>query len=279
MAQKFVYVYVSGNQIVTSPATVNLDATRHDEVVWIPQGNVEMRVLFGPDTPFGQNIYNLSEYVSPSGAANSSGQVNDGVVLFDDPEDGSQDSRLFKYDVRFTTDNPELSLSIDPHVRVRRRHPLNLALPEGEAAAEAAMEDCCPPLKPPRGRDTQQREVSVVVKDGRVILSEDPITLSLDGREEIVWRCKQGELEIRFNPANSPFAGVRYLAAPGGGIFSGLPRPAALQKSFNYTIMVTSKEGYFVSQTPKVQVVRSKTKPTQPPRAAKTPTKKAGKSK
>jgi hypothetical protein len=74
--------------------------------------------------------------------------------------------------------------------------------------------------------------------------------------EQLAWTCPDGRLEIRFSRALNPFAGDAYEVARGGKVFSGKPvrRPAKPQ-AYKYSLLVTTPDGYFLTQDVTVTVV------------------------
>ena len=90
-------------------------------------------------------------------------------------------------------------------------------------------------------------KVSVAVKDGQVIIEPQELVLSLANKDEALWRCNQGKLEIRFSPRDSPFAANLYEAPKGGGCLSGLPSTKFAEKTIQYTVLVTTTDGVFTT--------------------------------
>lgn len=123
-----------------------------------------------------------------------------------------------------------------------------------------------PPYKPIRR--TNRVKVNVIVKEGQIMVDPPALVLNLSNREEVLWRCEQGKLEIRFSPRDTPFSADRYEAPKGGGCLSGLPQPQAANKSFQYTVLVTTTDGIFTTtdrlppeRAPRVSVKRKGTTP------------------
>ncbi len=102
-----------------------------------------------------------------------------------------------------------------------------------------------PPLPPAKAvtikveRDSQNPKGRVL----RVKQESDKITTT----EQLVWTCPDGRLEIRFSRAQNPFAGDVYEVARGGKVFSGTPARATKPKTFVYTFLVTTPDGYFLT--------------------------------
>jgi hypothetical protein len=107
-----------------------------------------------------------------------------------------------------------------------------------------------PPRKEPLPkpiRRTNRVKVSVIVKEGQVIIEPPELVLNVSNREEALWRCEQGKLEVRFSPRDTPFSADRYEAPKSGGCLSGLPLPQAANKSFQYTVLITTTDGVFTT--------------------------------
>lgn len=128
------------------------------------------------------------------------------------------------------------------------------------------------PQRPPKEdiykpiRRTNRVKVAVAVKDGQVIIEPSELVLSLANKEEALWRCNQGKLEIRFSPRDTPFAANLYEAPKGGGCLSGLPSPKFAEKTIQYTVLVTTADGIFTTsdklppeRAPRVTVKRKGT--------------------
>ncbi|MFN0119377.1 MAG: hypothetical protein ACKV2V_02630 [Blastocatellia bacterium] len=89
----------------------------------------------------------------------------------------------------------------------------------------------------------------------------DLVDLDYDDMEEAEWYCPQGTLEIRFAPSTTenPFPGDgAYLAAAGGACVSGLPVNARPNRSYKYSIVVTTLEDppRVLTLDPRVRMVR-----------------------
>lgn len=81
-------------------------------------------------------------------------------------------------------------------------------------------------------------------------LTAAPSRVELNEGEQIVWTSPSGRLEIRFDPANSPFAGDRYETGRGGRMYSGPLLPQKQARNFyTYTALITTKDGAFVVKT------------------------------
>ena len=66
-------------------------------------------------------------------------------------------------------------------------------------------------------------------------------------KEQVVWTCPDGRVEIRFSPAANPFASDMYEVARGGRAYSGTPVVRKAQ-TYKYTILVTTQNGLFLTK-------------------------------
>jgi hypothetical protein len=85
----------------------------------------------------------------------------------------------------------------------------------------------------------QSRKVSITFNPakGRLSIRPKTITLSSREREEILWRCKGANLEIRFEPDDTPFRAFRWRCSKGGGCLSGIPKSRRRgERCIRYTI-------------------------------------------
>lgn len=83
---------------------------------------------------------------------------------------------------------------------------------------------------------------------------------TLKPNEQVVWVCPDGRLEIRFDAALSPFAGANFEVPRGARVFSGLPDPKRLtMRSFKYTVLVTTPDGFFLKKDADVVIERGST--------------------
>lgn len=81
-------------------------------------------------------------------------------------------------------------------------------------------------------------------------LVAEPSKVELNEGEQLLWTSPSGRLEIRFDPANKPFAGDRYETGRGGRMFSGPLVPQRQpRKSYTYAALITTKDGVFVAKT------------------------------
>ncbi len=102
-----------------------------------------------------------------------------------------------------------------------------------------------PPLPPARAvtirveRDTQNPK-------GRVLrIKQDTDKIALN--EQLVWTCPDGRLEVRLSRAQNPFAGDVYEVPRGGKVYSGTPTRLTKPKTFVYSLLVTTPDGYFLT--------------------------------
>lgn len=87
-------------------------------------------------------------------------------------------------------------------------------------------------------------------------LQIEPQSLSLTENQQAQWSTQDGRLEIRFSAKLTPFAGDIYETARGGESFSGAPLPRRpARPSFEYTVLVTTSDGFFLSKKAEVRVV------------------------
>ncbi len=104
-------------------------------------------------------------------------------------------------------------------------------------------------------RDPQPKKVIVTVAGNDVILSDDPVRLK-EGAEEVMWRCNDGDLEIRFRTNDTPFNGHHYKSGKRGGCCSGEPRSGTVRSEpYKYTVIVTVG-GHSYEKDPDVIVTR-----------------------
>lgn len=111
------------------------------------------------------------------------------------------------------------------------------------------------PPRPPAITVTVKVERDPNNPKGRVIrVKQDADKITT--KEQLAWTCPDGRLEIRFSRALNPFAGDAYEVARGGKVFSGTPlrRPAKPQ-SYKYSLLVTTPDGYFLTQEVSITVV------------------------
>lgn len=70
------------------------------------------------------------------------------------------------------------------------------------------------------------RKVSISYNpiSGRLVVRPKIVSLCAGAREEILWRCRNASLDIRFEPETTPFRAWRWRCAKGGGCLSGIPK-------------------------------------------------------
>ena len=98
-------------------------------------------------------------------------------------------------------------------------------------------------------RETLPRRIRVSVRDNQIVVDQPVIVLNRTRREEVVWICDAGRLEVRFNPGNTPFYCHSYRASLNGGCYSGIPLNRRAQpQPYDYTLMVTTpgEDGRFL---------------------------------
>ncbi|HEX4951601.1 MAG TPA: hypothetical protein VFZ34_33395 [Blastocatellia bacterium] len=102
-----------------------------------------------------------------------------------------------------------------------------------------------PPL-PPAKSVTIRVERDAQSPKGRVLrVKQDSDTIT--SNEQLMWTCPDGRLEIRLSRAQNPFAGDLYEVARGGKVFSGKPNRVSKPRTFVYTFLVTTPDGYFLT--------------------------------
>lgn len=109
-------------------------------------------------------------------------------------------------------------------------------------------------------REAPRQDVSLGVErdaEGRPvrIRLSDP-DLQLDESRQIAWQSREGKVEIRFSPPQSPFTGASFIAAKGGTALSGLPRPEAVRDTPQpYLVLLITAEGTLLREQASVTVV------------------------
>ncbi|MFN7944738.1 MAG: hypothetical protein U0Z53_05260 [Blastocatellia bacterium] len=119
--------------------------------------------------------------------------------------------------------------------------------PNADQTLQAAAADR--PQLPVAKRETQPRRIRVSVRDNQVVVDNPVMVLNRTQREEVVWICDAGRLEVRFNPGNTPFYCHSYRASLNGGCYSGIPLSRRAQSQpYDYTLMVTTpgEDGRFL---------------------------------
>jgi hypothetical protein len=109
-------------------------------------------------------------------------------------------------------------------------------------------------------------EVLVTVdSNNQIVISPDPVIVSVEDGEEIAWIFDESLLAINFSPASTPFGGTTYLAGAGGACLSGAPLPgtegpqlnsSVASRTYKYTAQVTTGQGEFLTEDPRVIVIR-----------------------
>jgi hypothetical protein len=119
--------------------------------------------------------------------------------------------------------------------------------------------------KQPDPKPTRPKEVPVTIVVNRneqgepVELVVRPATVVVNENEQVRWSSPSGRLEIRFSPSLTPFAGGSYETSTGGFSFSGKPvQRRQIRPSYKYTVLVTTTDGFFLTQTAEVVVGEKK---------------------
>jgi hypothetical protein len=86
-------------------------------------------------------------------------------------------------------------------------------------------------------------EVQVVVADGQATAVPNPIFVRPRDAHEILWRCHQGRLRVRF-PGDCPFEEREFMAGRGGGCATGIAPLAAIRKDpYRYVVEIETDAG------------------------------------
>ncbi len=117
------------------------------------------------------------------------------------------------------------------------------------------------PIQTPRPRPIPVNIRVVRNQRGEPIdLQIEPQSLALAENQQAKWSTQDGRLEIRFSARLTPFAGDIYETARGGESFSGAPLPKRpARSSFEYTVLVTTSDGFFLSKKAEVRIVGAPT--------------------
>ena len=79
----------------------------------------------------------------------------------------------------------------------------------------------------------------------------------LKATEQVAWTCPDGKLEIRFDPALSPFGIGSFLVPQGAKAYSGAPNPKRRdQESFRYLVLVTTPDGFLLKKEASIAIER-----------------------
>lgn len=118
----------------------------------------------------------------------------------------------------------------------------------------------------PTTDDLSSVEVLINVDaDNNIVVSPDPVIISVEDEEEVAWLFNEELLAVNFSPNHTPFGGTTYLAGSGGACLSGAPLPgsegqpqggAVASRTYKYTVQVTTAQGEFVTHDPRVIVIR-----------------------
>ncbi len=99
-------------------------------------------------------------------------------------------------------------------------------------------------------KDTNPISIEITVKENTLNVEPDSVTLSISCRDEAKWQCRNGDLEILFNPNDTPFDTHHFTALKGESRCSGVPRAGAhlpragmaRPQPYKYTVIVTMGE-------------------------------------
>ena len=115
------------------------------------------------------------------------------------------------------------------------------------------------PNKPHRPKPVPVDIKVVRNEQGEAIdLRIEPQVLSLAENQQAKWSTQDGRLEIRFSAKRTPFAGDIYETAAGGESFSGAPLRGLERPTFDYTVLVTTTDGFFLTRKAEVRIVGKK---------------------
>lgn len=106
------------------------------------------------------------------------------------------------------------------------------------------------PIEWPQGDYTEapRKEVSIGVerRDGvPVSVTVSPAQLVVQPGEQAAWSSREGKVEIRFSPRESPFGGASFTAARGGVALSGVASRAVAS---DYIVLLTTSDGFLLRQ-------------------------------
>jgi hypothetical protein len=120
----------------------------------------------------------------------------------------------------------------------------------------------------PTASDLGAIEVVVTVDgNNKIQVTPDPVYVSAEDQERIVWLFDERFLEVNFNN-NNPFSAMSYtyVAEEGGACMTGPPLPgseggaqgggAIANSTHKYTVQVRTADGTFITEDPRVIVVR-----------------------
>jgi hypothetical protein len=84
--------------------------------------------------------------------------------------------------------------------------------------------------------------ISFNPESGRLLVRPKVVALDAGRRQEVLWRCRTANLEIRFAPEETPFVASRWRCSKGGGCLSGVPKKRRGQEKFvKYTVTVLNQ--------------------------------------
>jgi hypothetical protein len=97
-------------------------------------------------------------------------------------------------------------------------------------------------------------EVQAVVVDGDVIAVPNPLFVRPRDAHEILWRCHQGRVRVRF-AGDCPFEEREFSAPRGGGVATGLVPLAAIRKDpYRYVVEIETNAGAVRSREMEIYV-------------------------
>ena len=97
-------------------------------------------------------------------------------------------------------------------------------------------------------------EIHVLVADGEVIAVPNPVFVRPRDAHEILWRCPQGRLRVRF-AGDCPFAEREFTAPRGGGVATGIVPLGAIRKDpYRYVVEIETSAGAVRSREMEIYV-------------------------
>jgi hypothetical protein len=86
-------------------------------------------------------------------------------------------------------------------------------------------------------------EIQVVFADGEVIAVPNPLFVRPRDAHEVLWRCLQGRVRVRF-AGDCPFTEREFMAPRGGGIATGVVPLTAIRKDpYRYVVEIETSAG------------------------------------
>jgi hypothetical protein len=87
--------------------------------------------------------------------------------------------------------------------------------------------------------------LKTIGKNRFVVLSRDPVRVSVKKKQQVLWVAEAGDLDIRFRSTDTPWShGNRSFEAPwGAGCTSGVANSRAVrERPYKYTVVVVNAE-------------------------------------